>query len=205
MELIKNIQEKINSGLPGSDTQYEMAPLGRAEFANSVKNYTEAAVLCLLYPKFNEWHMVFIQRTSHDKDKHSAQIAFPGGKMEKEDKTYIETAMREANEEVGVKKGDINIIGELTPLKIPVSKFEVFPVLAYTEIQPIFIPQVSEVAKIIEVNINELINPANRKSKNIKLSNGVELENVPVFEFEENIIWGATSMILNEAIHIIKS
>ena len=204
MQLINKLKRRIQKPLPGTFAQYEMAPLGRKEFAQSVTNYTAASVLALLYPKASDWHMVFIKRTSHKHDKHSAQISFPGGKMEESDESYIANAVREANEEIGLEPAKVQIIGELSSLQIPVSGFEVFPVLAYYETPPLFIPQITEVAEIIELPLDVITNNAFRKSKNIALANGVSLHDVPVFEYETTTIWGATAMILNEIIHLIE-
>lgn len=204
MQLINNLKRRIQKPLPGAFAQYEMAPLGRKEFAQSVTDYTTASVLALLYPKASEWHMVFIKRTSHKHDRHSAQISFPGGKMEESDESYVANAVREANEEIGLEPTKVQIIGELSSLQIPVSGFEVFPVLAYYETAPLFIPQISEVADIIELPLDVITNNSFKRNKNIALENGVNLQNVPVFQHESTTIWGATAMILNEIIHLIE-
>lgn len=186
------------------DAQYRMAPLGRLESTLSISNYSKAAVLCLLYPQDTDLHMVFIRRASHDKDKHSAQIAFPGGKVEPTDKSMIDTALREANEEIGLDPGTVKIIGEITPLPIPVSRFKVFPILGFANETPQFIPQLSEVDEILEFPIDMLIDPKIVESHKIKLSTGQWIKNVPVYNINGNIIWGATAMILSEVIEIIK-
>ena len=204
MQLINNLKRRIQKPLPGAFAQYEMAPLGRKEFAQSVTDYTTASVLALLYPKASEWHMVFIKRTSHKHDRHSAQISFPGGKMEESDESYVANAVREAKEEIGLEPTKVQIIGELSSLQIPVSGFEVFPVLAYYETAPLFIPQISEVADIIELPLDVITNNSFKRNKNIALENGVNLQNVPVFQHESTTIWGATAMILNEIIHLIE-
>lgn len=180
-----------------------MAPLGRREYVESVTLYREAAVLSLIYPRENVPHMVFIQRTSRKKDKHSAQIAFPGGRIEETDLSVIHGAIREANEEVGIDPKDVEVLCELTPLEIPVSGYKVFPVLAYTKSEINFIRQKSEVERIIEIPIKDLLNPSNRKVEEILLETGLQLKGVPAFRFENDIIWGATSMMLNEIIDIL--
>ncbi len=187
------------------DAQYRMAPLGRLESTLTVSQYSKAAVLCLLYPQASDLHMVFIRRASHHNDKHSAQIAFPGGKVESSDNTIIDTALREANEEIGLDPNQVNIIGEITPLPIPVSRFKVFPVLGYTDQTPIFIPQLSEVDEILEFPIEMLIDPGKVEKHRIKLSSGQWIKNVPVYNINGHIIWGATAMILSEVIEIIRT
>ena len=204
MKLIDKIKERLSTPLPGQDSQYQMAPMGRKEDAKQVESYTAAAVLALIYPKDDEHHMVFIQRTSHEKDKHSAQIAFPGGKIEENDESIISGALREAEEEIGVNPAHVEILGELTPLKIPISGFEVFPVLGYSKNALNFIRQETEVQRIIEVSIVDLLDPKFRIKKTLKLSTGMILKDVPAFNFDEDIIWGATSMMLNEIIDILK-
>ena len=203
MDLIQKLKYRIETPLPGIETQYEMAPLGRAELIRPEMQFTKAAVLCLLYPRDNNWSMVFIQRTSHEKDKHSAQIAFPGGKMDDKDENLWFTALREAEEEIALNPISVLKIGDLTPLKIPVSKFEVFPYLAYTTETPQFIPEEKEVDQIIEVPVPVLTDNANRKKKKIKLSNGISLPDVPIFNYHDHVIWGATAMMLNEVISMI--
>lgn len=204
MRIVEDIKARLHVPLPGQDSQDKMAPLGRKELVHLVEKYTPAAVLALIYPKGEEAHMVFIKRSSHIKDKHSAQIAFPGGKIEDDDDSIIAGALREAEEEIGVAPSHINILAELTPLKIPVSGFEVFPVLAYTDQEMNFIRQESEVERIIEIAINDLIDPGAFSKMDLDLNSGLTLNDVPVFNFNGDIIWGATSMMLNEIIDILK-
>jgi len=203
MTLVDRIKKNLDVGLPGLSALYEMAPMARMEHEAMIETYTAAAVLALIYPKNEEWHMVFIQRASHKKDVHSAQIAFPGGRVEAEDQSMIHAALREANEEVGLDPEEVTILAELTPTKIPVSGFEVFPVLAITEKPPEFVRQESEVEEVIEIPIASIIDPSMKKKMNIKISSGRELQDVPIFNFNNRIIWGATSMILNEVIQIL--
>ncbi|GLR18036.1 NUDIX hydrolase [Portibacter lacus] len=203
MQLIEQLKRRLESPLPGWDSQFHMAPFGRQEFMDKVLAYRKAAVLSLVYPKNDLWHMVFIERSAHEKDKHSAQISFPGGSAEEYDQSVIDTALREAHEEIGLDVSKVNVLAELTPLKIPVSKFEVFPVLAYSESELIFTPQVTEVARIIEVPIQMVVDPVKKGRKNIRLSNGMMINDVPIFNFDDDIIWGATSMMLNEIIEIL--
>lgn len=204
MDLINKIQNNLIASLPGIDVQYRMAPLGRAESVTLISNYSVAAVLCLIYPKNDIPHMVFIKRAGYENDKHRDQIAFPGGKMELTDKDFTDTALREAWEEVGVIPESVEILGALTPLKIPVSKYEVFPVMAHTYQTPVFISQPSEVESIIELPIHRLLDPQSVKFRKIKLFNGIYIDNVPVFEIDDCIIWGATAMILSEVVHLMK-
>ena len=71
---------------------------------------------------------------------HSAQVSFPGGKTEKEDDSYEDTALREAEEETNILKDTVEVLGEITPVYIPPSNFIVQPVIGWTHKQPDFIP-----------------------------------------------------------------
>ncbi|WP_235298529.1 NUDIX hydrolase [Portibacter marinus] len=202
-ELVDKIKFNLKQPLPGPVVQYQMAPSGRKQYAETVDTYTPAAVLSLIYPKQQEWHMVFIQRTAHLKDKHSSQIAFPGGRVETRDKDIVDAALREAEEEIGINRSHVQVLGELTPLKVPVSRFEVFPVLAYANSELNFTRQVSEVERIIEVPLETLTDHSFRAQQEIQLSNGMVLKDVPIFKYKNHTIWGATSMMLNEIIEIL--
>ena len=149
--------------------------------------------------------MVFIERAAHDLDKHSAQIAFPGGKSEPGDVSLRHTALREAHEEIGLDPSTVEVLGEITPLPIPVSRFKVFPYLAFTRETPVFVPQASEVARIIELPVKDLIAPKVIQSSKMKLSTGQTISNVPIFNIDGTVIWGATAMILSEIVHLVKN
>ena len=93
--------------------------------------------LILLYPENSSVHTVFMQRHNYD-GVHGGQISFPGGKKEDSDKDLIQTALREAEEETGVDRKKISVLGTLTPLFIPVSNMIVTPVVGWTDIKPDF-------------------------------------------------------------------
>jgi len=156
--------------------------------------YRPAAVLVLLYPKKGQTHTVLIERPRYD-GVHSGQIAFPGGKKEKEDKNLYATALREASEELHIFPEKVHLIRALKPVKIPVSAYEVTPFLAYTEITPSFIPQPGEVENILEIPLSYLISqPWKTGTKTYK--------NIPYtiyyIPFGNHKIWGATAMVIAE-------
>jgi 8-oxo-dGTP pyrophosphatase MutT (NUDIX family) len=118
---ISSLKHQFELDLPGEQAQYKMAPLGRPPkelavyFAKKVK---QSAVLILLYPDDGEIKTVLMERNSYN-GVHSKQISFPGGKTEPEDSSFAVTALREFEEEVGVARSEITIVGELTELFIP--------------------------------------------------------------------------------------
>lgn len=195
----------LEAGLPGEKAQLKMAPKSRAKAMSEFKKGlrpTQSGVLILFYEKNSEIYTVFIKRSSYD-GVHSGQISFPGGKYEDSDHSLIKTAIREANEEIGIKYEHINYIGELSELYIPPSNFNVLPVLAYTTQVPDFILDKNEVEKLIEVPISLLCKPEIIHNKPI-LNRLNKQFNVSCYFIDNEIIWGATAMIVSELIELIK-
>ncbi len=199
-DFLKNLKEELKLELPGEKAQIKMAPSIRNNFKSDKKN-RKAGVLILLYPKNRKINIAFIQRTEYD-GPHSGQISFPGGKYEKTDKNIIETALRESQEEIGIIPKKIDIYGQLTPLHIPVSNFIVYPIIGACKDPPSFKAEPTEVERVIEIEIEELLNPKNCTSKEFKYG---DLSFVaPIYSPNNLTIWGATAMILSEFIEIIR-
>ncbi len=203
--LINKISNAFQQPLPGREVQYQMAAMDRAnDLSIKLKNPKDASVLILLYPKNEETHIVLIERTSKNKnDRHAGQISFPGGRHDAEDINFEMTAIREAHEEVGVAKNDIRILGQLTDLMIPVSNFLVHPFVGYCETTPEFIPEIAEVKTIIEVPLSHLQNPDTRRTTDLVTPLKWKLTDVPYFNIDGHVLWGATAMILNEFLEMV--
>jgi 8-oxo-dGTP pyrophosphatase MutT (NUDIX family) len=154
----------------------------------------KSAVLILFYEANSKVHICLIKRPQYN-GHHSSQVAFPGGKYEKFDSNLIQTALREAQEEIGIEPSSINVANELTTVYIPVSEFTVKPVLAYTLQPPVFQPSNNEVEYIIEAQIEELL-----ASTLVNAEVNTPKGNIvtPAFLIQNEKIWGATAMILNE-------
>jgi len=108
------------------------------------------------------------------------------------------TARREAEEEVGVDKDEIILLGSLTQLYVPVSRFLIHPHVGFIDKEPAFVPQPSEVKKIIEAPLEQLLDVRSRRRKDIEAPNKMMLRDVPFFEINGHTVWGATAMILSE-------
>ena len=196
-ELKSYLQQRLQNDLPGILAHQEAAPYRKVDYDSlNLKTVRKSGVLILLYEKQAEPHIVLIERPIY-KGTHSGQIALPGGKVEETDKDIVHTALREANEEVGVLMDDVEVVGQLSDVYIPVSNFLVSPVIGFVNYAPNFIAQEREVADIIELQLQKLINTQHLDTDNIKLSNGLKLQ-VPVFQFNQKTIWGATALMLNE-------
>lgn len=154
----------------------------------------KSAVLILFYEANRKVNFCLIKRPQYN-GHHSSQVAFPGGKYENFDSNLIQTALREAHEEIGVEPSSINVINELTTVYIPVSEFTVKPVLAYSLTPPVFQPSSNEVDYIIEAKVEELLS-SNLTNTEVGTPKGNII--TPSFLIQNEKIWGATAMILNE-------
>jgi len=192
----------INNDLPGEESHQKMRVIydQSIELPFSEINSIPAAVLILLYLADNEIYFFLTKRTDELKN-HKGQISLPGGKQEGNEK-LIDTALRETQEEIGINKTSISIIGTITPLFVPVTGFMIYPFIGYSlnKLNPK--PDPVEVATIFSVNISDLLNKENQTTgkRNIR---GYDVQ-VPYFKLNDYQVWGATSMILSEFRDLIK-
>ena len=202
-DFISNLQKGLQRPLPGHQAQYKMAHAVRRSAIIPPADARLASVLALFYPKNEQWHIVLIERaTSHPNDRHGGQIGFPGGKYEEQDINFEHTALREAEEEIGVDAQKITVLGRLTDLYIPVSNFLVNPFVGYMDSIPTFNLQEEEVRSILEVPFSVFKDPHTVRSKDMKLANNITLRNVPFFNVYGNVVWGATAMMLSELLEV---
>lgn len=202
---LDKIHQASDLELPGLASHRKMAPLERELLLQTIDfenlNPKIAAVLMLLYPKNGMTHLALIKRASFG--VHSSQIAFPGGKYELHDFDYQQTALRETEEEIGIFVHHIEVIRALTKTFIPPSNFLVHPYLGIAKFELEFILQEEEVAGIIEMPIEILLNDSNMITQQIDTSYA-NFVNVPAFQFNEHIVWGATAMMLSELKDVLK-
>lgn len=199
-EIVHKLNKRTSEKLPGLEAQLKMSPPFRGKNTEEIiKNNKPkpSAVLILLYEKNKKPHIVFIERQKDNK-AHSGQIAFPGGKTEESDANFEATALREAEEEVGVDASNIMVLGKLSWLYVPVSNFIIYPVVGYCKEDLCFMPQASEVQQIIEVPFSDILNSKNIVEKKIIGKNPKFEMIVPAYKVGGVEIWGATAMILSE-------
>ena len=200
---ITQLEITITNYLPGEESQQKM----RVNYDQSIElpfsknNSTASAVLILLYLEDNEIHF-FLTKRSNELEHHKGQISLPGGTQE-ENEELTHTALRETQEEIGINKTSISIIGSMTPLFVPVTGFMIHPFIGYSSNKLEPTPDPSEVEAIFSVNILDLLNETNQtiEKRNIR---GYDVE-VPYFKLNNYEVWGATSMILSEFRDLIKS
>ncbi|MDD2196172.1 MAG: CoA pyrophosphatase [Bacteroidales bacterium] len=195
---VKRIQQNITKELPGLTAQLKMAPLlsDGAEFPlTPSKTAKQSAVLIGIYPKNHNAHTILIKRAVYD-GVHSGQVSFPGGKYEDQDSDLVETALREAQEEVGITPQNVEIIGRLTPLFISVSNMLVLPVVGLMPEPKNLLLNLQEVEYTISPSLMHLKSKACLSVKTINSLN--RLITAPYFDAENEMIWGATAMIISE-------
>lgn len=199
-ELTARLSERMASPLPGLQAQLRMASKLRLKAAQTynpdTSNAKIGAVLIALFPDNGTIRTVLMKRPDYD-GTHSGQISFPGGKMEEKDASVVETALREAEEEVNIKPSEVKVIGQLTELYIPPSNFLVHPVIGVLKMPPNLIADQHEVQSIHLPELSYLFRDDIIQEKDIILSSGFRMR-TPYFEVDGHTVWGATAMIIAE-------
>jgi len=190
-------REVLKGKLPGEQAHQIMAPSFRGSFKHEDEP-SRAAVMALLYPSGDEVQLILIKRNEYD-GPHSGQVSFPGGAWEEQDGNLENTAIRETREELGISE-DIEILGILTPLYIPVSNFLVAPFLGWLPGRPQYRPDDSEVQYVIEVSLTSLLDPDNRRAE--RMYRHDRYVEAPYYLAGKEKIWGATAMMLSEILQL---
>lgn len=196
-----------NINLPAQASHFKMVPPFRQELlkqqVEAIKTAKSAAVLALFYPDENyETNLVLTLRKTY-KGVHSAQVGFPGGKLEATDFSMEAAALRETFEEIGVPTKNIKILCALSEVYIPPSNFYVHPFFGISKETPKFIKQDDEVEAIIEVKLNHFLDDSNIIIQMVNTSYSVDVE-VPAFQLNNYVVWGATAMMLSEIKDLLK-
>ncbi|MEA4986144.1 putative Nudix hydrolase NudL [bioreactor metagenome] len=202
---INQLKYKLAEKLPGIDSHIKMAPEHRAEELFKINpndlNPRLSAVLIILFHEDGKLKIVFIRRSEYA-GIHSGQIAFPGGRYEESDKELKTTALREVEEEIGIKTETVDILGHLTDLYIPPSNFMVRAFVGYVNEKPVFNINEREVQEVLVLNYEHFKHPDVIKVREFKTHNSTRLTKAPYFDVEGAIIWGATAMILTELLDL---
>jgi 8-oxo-dGTP pyrophosphatase MutT (NUDIX family) len=193
--------DQVRAGLALQDfdvarAQLRMAPIVRPLRRDPQREGSPrlAAVLVLLFPSPGGLMLVLIRRHEYE-GVHSGQISLPGGKHE-DTESFWETALRETDEELGIAPHRIRWMGNLTPLYIPPSDFEVHPFVGYTPDHPQWTPDPLEVAEVIEVPLSILFDDSLKRSEEVA-RNGVTFQ-MPYYAINGHKVWGATAIMLSE-------
>ena len=194
------MREALLRPLPGLDAQLRMAPEPRLGWdpLKFPEGARDGAALVLLYPHDDHLHVVLTVRGAELRN-HTGQVSLPGGRVDAGE-TFEATALREANEEIGVDPATVEVLGRLTPLHIPVSGFLLHPIVGATSMRPAFQRAEWEVARIIEAPVSLLSDPeVIKRETRTRTVNGRQIDVlVPYYDIDGEKVWGATAMVLAE-------
>ena len=160
-----------------------------------------AAVLLLLYPYQGELWLPLTVRSSR-LSSHRGEVSLPGGATDPEDADAATTALREANEELGIDPASVTIWGRLSSFYIPPSNFQISPVVGFSAAPPAFTPSPYEIEHVFSVSLSRLLNPATIQVEDWT-RRGL-LMRVPFFAVEGYKVWGATALLLSELVARIR-
>lgn len=198
--VLQKLKEQLKNRLPGSISHTKMLPPGRIlQLPPDHSDYLESAVLLLLFPSQQHIQICLIRRPTTMKN-HAGQIAFPGGKKEKDDADLVQTALREAREEIGIDSSAVEVLGLLSSVYVQISDFLITPVLGWLSEKPDIQIDPSEVDEVIYVSLDDLADQVNRTDKELETRTGRII--APGYEVDGRFIWGATGMILAELVDI---
>lgn len=199
----EDLYQRLQRPLPGEDAHRKMASSSRYRMTIKPNERTRrSAVLILFYPYQNSIWLPLILRPQYD-GVHAGQMAFPGGRAERTDRDLIQTALREAQEEIGIRVTDVRVLGKLTELFIPPSNFYVLPVVGVMSHKPDFYPDPREVDQVAEVELSTLLDETIVGNSQIDVRG--TLIDAPYYQIQEYRVWGATAMMINELLTVLNA
>ncbi len=205
MELSKianKLKKRLQQNLPGKEIQRRMLVKMNEpfNFKNTEKDAIQSAVLILLFEENGDICFMLTKRTQKV-EHHRGQISLPGGAKES-DESLSSTAIRETQEEIGINTDDINLIGFLSPLFVPVTGFIINPFVGMinTDFEPQPAPE--EVETVFSVPVNDLLTD-DHELQEMRNLRGYDVD-IPYFLLSGYKVWGATAMILSELKTVLK-
>jgi len=204
-DLVRRTVLALEDGLPGPTAQLRMAPTPRPgwEPGRLSSDARTGAGLVLLFPggEGGDDGCVLLTERAHVLPTHAGQISLPGGRVDG-DETIEEAALREAHEEVGLDPGSVELLGRLTPIHIPVSEYNLFPVVGVVRRRPRWTPDPREVDRVLEVPVERLAD-RERLTWERRVRPWGELD-IPYLALPDGLrLWGATAMILAEYLEMV--
>ena len=179
--------------MASSDRLRALLPTPEEAAALDAPGSTDAAVLIPLFARDGELHAVLTQRRA-DLRSHAGEISFPGGRQDRPDEDLRETALREAEEEIGLPQDAVELVGALPPTGTFVTSYTIYPFVGMIESGRDWTPQPSEVELVLELSLPALVR--GYESKRL-LRKGVPFK-TPTYTVGEHFVWGATGRIVEE-------
>jgi 8-oxo-dGTP pyrophosphatase MutT (NUDIX family) len=204
-KIITSLSERLKAPLPAWKAQKTMSPATSDRYMQHPDDAKQSAVMILISPNAdNELQITYIKRTSlHPEDPHGGQISFPGGGKEEIDKDLQDTAVRECHEEIGVNPSDYKVLGALSPIYVYISNYYVQSYIGYAS-QPLsYTLQATEVDQVVDVPLSAMLHDDVIKYMDYKVRAST-IKNMPYYDLQPHVLWGATAMITAELLHLIK-
>ena len=171
------------------------APFVELDRPGVSRHLRRAAVLLTLYRHAGAWHQIFIRRAEHEHDRHSGEVGFPGGRWQQGDPSCIDTALREAEEEIGLARSRVDLLGELRPLRT-LSQFLVTPVVGCISWPQTFKLEPREVARVFSIPLAWLVGPEHHRILTYPSPGHPEARDLIFFdEFDGERLWGISAHI----------
>jgi 8-oxo-dGTP pyrophosphatase MutT (NUDIX family) len=164
-----------------------------------VHGRTKAAVLIALYVAGGDLHAVFTRRR-HDLRSHAGEISFPGGRRDADDENLRVTALREAEEEIGLPRDAVDVVGALPPTPTVATNYGVYPFVGLIEPGRLWTPSAGEVDEVLELRLTDL---RAARSRRRLLHRGIPFRSDVYDVSEEAVIWGATARIVGHLLERI--
>ena len=200
--LTADLLSALAKPLPGAGAHALMSPQPRRAWPDGMPppDIRNAAGLLLVFPDAMDRSHVVLTVRADTLGRHGGQVSLPGGVIEPGE-SYAYAALREAHEEIALDPSLVRIAGALTPIDIPVSGFRLHPIVGLTDTRPALTPHDGEVAKILDVAIDDLLSPATIV-QTTRERDGRRVD-VPAFRVAGVEIWGATAMVLAEFLSLV--
>lgn len=206
-QLRDKIISELESPLPGWSSQMPLSPIRHTIHPATPADATEAAVNLLLKPNADGqgYTMIYIKRgTKYGADQHKGQVSFAGGKRETTDLSLKDCAIRETEEELGISAEKISVLGALSPFYVFVSGFIVHPYIAIVPPDTTYAIDTDEVDYVIEVGLDHMLDPDTLRYRQHPFR-GTIIEQSPYFDLGNGeILWGATAMMTNEFLTLMR-
>jgi 8-oxo-dGTP pyrophosphatase MutT (NUDIX family) len=161
-----------------------------------------SAVLIPLFKASSEYKILFTKRTDRV-EAHKGQISFPGGRVEEEDGSPLETALREADEEIGLSRKDVTVLGRMDDARTVSSNYIVYPFVGLIPYPYEFKTSVEEVKELLEVPFQIFLSGDSADESYPVTYEGVTYQNL-AYRYKGEVIWGATARIMHNLVDLVK-